>query len=424
MRFEFQAAEKLWDGGVEHKRIEQIDVIDQKKTSTMGIEARRASHDKPAPASFMVTRQSRRCAPSFLRGSMKIASRIIKLHNGKKNAAESNQWYVLRAIAQARRKSPLAGSLSLAGAELTLAVRFRRSYHHVQRAGQHLQRSTSRVKYFAIHDHIHGFPNPNSIRFAVRREARRCRMCEPSTTFCMIPHQADRARWVPNAHIQLCRCRSTACGAIIILPPVYLLLLKATNRHRRVVALAIGPQGKRAAAQARERNQHTHQITELSQKFQVAIGQRGDVRCEPHVQRIDVKKRLAARVVQANHVTGTPAAVENCFDGEFRQFRSRRNKSRRKELPVPRGRKPNAARPAWPPAGKSPLTVSKPGAIAAHGDEVAISGSVAFVRKHCGFTGGVCLAYFQVEARFAKPVRAGSEPASHNLRRPRLDSRL
>ena len=46
MRFKLEPAKKLRDRGVQHKRIEQIDVIDQEETGARRIEARRPVDNK------------------------------------------------------------------------------------------------------------------------------------------------------------------------------------------------------------------------------------------------------------------------------------------------------------------------------------------------------------------------------------------
>ena len=109
-------------------------------------------------------------------------------------------------------------------------------------------------------------------------------------------------------------------------------------------------------------------------------------------------------MVQANDVTGTPSARKNGFNGEFRQFRLWRSKIPEERIASSEWKKAQCHAPFRGRCGKKTVDGFKAGAIAANGDKVAESGSVAFIRKHRGFAGGMCLVHFQVEASFAKPV--------------------
>ena len=46
MRLQFQTPEKLRDRGIQHERIEEIDVIDDQETGARGIEAWRMPHNE------------------------------------------------------------------------------------------------------------------------------------------------------------------------------------------------------------------------------------------------------------------------------------------------------------------------------------------------------------------------------------------
>src|SRR6202035_3246417 len=49
MRFKLQAAEELRNRGVEHERVEQIDVIDKEEAGALRIKSRSAPHDQLCP---------------------------------------------------------------------------------------------------------------------------------------------------------------------------------------------------------------------------------------------------------------------------------------------------------------------------------------------------------------------------------------
>ena len=223
---------------------------------------------------------------------------------------------MLRAIAQARRRPRSRGRIRWLR-ELKSAVRFRRSYHHVQRSGEHFERLHFEREHFSVHDDVHRFPeiefDPRQPRGGKPADGGYASRQTSSGRFRTRPPRPMG----PQCTYSIEPLSIEACGAIIILPPVYLLLLNATNRQRRS---SRSPSARKGNGRRRSRARETStpdQIAELSQEFQAAIGQRGDVRRETHVQRVDVKKRLA-RMVQANDVARAPAAGKNGLDGIVR----------------------------------------------------------------------------------------------------------
>ena len=74
MRFEFEAADKLRNRGVDDEGIENIHVIADEDAGALRIEARRAPHfESHAGESQDIAEESRACGQSFLRGSTKMA---------------------------------------------------------------------------------------------------------------------------------------------------------------------------------------------------------------------------------------------------------------------------------------------------------------------------------------------------------------
>src|SRR5579871_1167169 len=100
-----------------------------------------------------------------------------------------------------------------------------------------------------------------------------------------------------------------------------LAIAKGDEQTAAVICFAIGTKWERATMQPCERNEHSHEVTGLAQKFNVAIGQSCDVGGETHVECIDVINGTAG-MIQPNDVTRPGAFFENCGGAEFRKVGS------------------------------------------------------------------------------------------------------
>ena len=154
----------------------------------------------------------------------------------------------------------------------------------------------------------------------------------------------------------------------------------------------------------------------------MAVGQRGDVRGETHVQRIDVKNR-AARVVQADDVAGTRAAFEDGIDAEFREIRPVSNEVAKKRIAGPEGEKSQGGAALRGCLRKKSVDDLETRAVAAHGNEIAIAFRVSAVRVHRGFAGCARLTYLELQGPPLGAGRARAGPAFRSARRRLPDSR-
>ena len=165
-----------------------------------------------------------------------------------------------------RAAQPVSPPAAFAAAVSEIGCSLSPSYHHIERAGQHVERFCFNCEDFAIDNYVDGVLQ---IKLDPRRGAPRShRMANVRAVKRVgkFRNQSQAANRPPVNVFDL-PLSIAACGAIIILPPVNLLLLKATKQTAAVVTLPIGVQRKRAAAQSSERNEHAHEIARLAQEF-------------------------------------------------------------------------------------------------------------------------------------------------------------
>ena len=113
----------------------------------------------------------------------------------------------------------------------------------------------------------------------------------------------------------------SALGAIIIVPPVNLLLLKVRNRQRRCGRIPFAPStrtGKgRRLKRARVRKIEP-EVAQFSPCAEAASAQRGHIRRETHAEQIDVMNDAVA-MTQAHHVAGPAAFGEQSIRSRIRR---------------------------------------------------------------------------------------------------------
>ena len=234
------------------------------------------------------------------------------------------------------------------------------------------------------------------------------------------PQQPQPARRAPSARIRSGRRRDRPCGAIIILPPVNLLLLKARKRQgRRSHSPAPSSRcGKRQVLE-RARRKDAENIARLAQRLKRRLATSPTSAAKSQTQQID-EIEFAARVPQPNHVAGRRAPLRRA---SIVCSTPRVVKSRRKELPVPSGRNPSAGRPCRQRLGKKPVDDFVGRSVAADGEKIPEALRVGAPRERGGFAGAACLHDFQFDARCRARDRAQPAQACRSARRPPPDSR-
>ena len=142
-----------------------------------------------------------------------------------------------------------------------------------------------------------GASNANSMLRGSAAGSQRVRQVRAIEKRRKIAQQAEASDGPPANDIRSGRRWCDAFGAIIILPPVNLLLLKVRKRQRRRSnsVSSSARSGKRAAVEPRQANQHAENISQLTQALEAAIGGDGDVRREAHAQQIGEVELAAMR---------------------------------------------------------------------------------------------------------------------------------
>ena len=87
-----------------------------------------------------------------------------------------------------------------------------------------------------------------------------------------------------------------AFGAIIIFPPVNLLLLNVRKRQRSLSnsTSASTRRGKARRRKTHQAAEHRENVAGFAEPLETAIGERGNVRRESHAQQIDVVEHAVA----------------------------------------------------------------------------------------------------------------------------------
>ena len=198
----------------------------------VGIEARRAPHDE------LRSRELHRDAAEHALRAIVLARIDENSEQHEKTAHRKEIRRAEQPVIRAAKQSPRRGAAPrFAGRPGRRGNRHRLSAFAVHTItssapGSTSSDSTSSVSTSPSTTTSTGSFRSNSIRVAVRRDASLCFMCEPSNNFGRFRTRPRRPIG-PQCTYSIAPLSMAACGAIIILPPVYLLLLKATNRQRR-----------------------------------------------------------------------------------------------------------------------------------------------------------------------------------------------
>src|SRR6266581_1922909 len=121
----------------------------------------------------------------------------------------------------------------------------------------------------------------------------------------------------PQRTISMNPSDGSACGAINIVPPVYLLLLKLRNRQRRSSQSGSSAQRNGAPAQLHQPQENSQQVAELAERLEAAIRERGHIRRKAEAQQIE-RIELAGGVFQPEQVAGASATFEKRMQGGVR----------------------------------------------------------------------------------------------------------
>ena len=186
MRFKLQPSKELRDRGVQHKRIEQIDVIDQKKAG-----ARRVKSPRPPCTTTFRTREFQNAAAEHeLRAIVSCGGRRRLQAISKKATHRKEIQCGYEPVKRAASDGPGAlqapfGGRGCGGGSRSTG-RSPSPFIPIisQRPGKHASSdSTLRVNTSTVHDNVHRFFEVEfDLRFAVRLALtqRRCQLCEPS----------------------------------------------------------------------------------------------------------------------------------------------------------------------------------------------------------------------------------------------------
>ena len=164
-----------------------------------------------------------------------------------------------------------------------------------------------------------------------------------------------------------------------MVPPVYLLLLKVRNRHRRsshsLSVVAAKREG--APAQLRDAHKNAEQVTEMAQRFEVAIRKRTDVCGETHAEKIE-RINLAACMCQANKIDRALAIREDGLQGRFHAVVCEVTQERIAGAQRQKTQRDTLLRAA---PGKNTVKDFVRGAVTTDGDEAPIALAISFARE-------------------------------------------
>src|SRR5580704_6412005 len=205
MRLQLESAQKLWNSRVHHKRIENIHVIAYENACARGIKPRRAVHlelhtDQPQNIS---KKQSLRPV---------VFSRVD-------DDGQKNQEYAYH------RKMNSADGPQYERADREIR------FSHTMASNAPGRISSERHSRFRISPSLITLTGPsrrNSTRFAAAREASGCSMCFPVKSPGKFFSKLSRLTGAQRTY-SIKPSVGSAFGAIIIFPPVNLLLLKERN---------------------------------------------------------------------------------------------------------------------------------------------------------------------------------------------------
>src|SRR6267154_1786449 len=332
VRFQLPSAHQLRDGAIQHERIEEIDMVDHEKRSARSIEAGRppdldphAGKKRDAPAKGALQ-------PIMFAGIQENAEKDEHRHNGEEmQAAEDPQNRTTNYQPGALHiyTSTAAGTTSIA---------------------RHSTVTTSPSTITST-----GAASLNSTWRTARREASGCLMCEPS-------YRRGNVRSSPSRPIGPQRTNSispslgSASGAINIVPPVYLLLLNVRKSERPSSHSASSSQ---RSAMDRRRSCTTR--TNTPSKYprspnglNMRLVKAATSAVNPTLKRLNEKIWPAACVNRNRSTLRVRPSISACIEAAAPSF----VKSRKKEFPVPSGRKPSAMRCTSLRPANTPLRIS------------------------------------------------------------------
>jgi hypothetical protein len=165
--------------------------------------------------------------------------------------------------------------------------------------------------------------------------------------------------------------------------------------------MGIGAQRKGTAIEARQRNHHRHDVAELAQAFEAAIGERRHIRREPERHQID-RVDLARLVNQAQQIAVAPFSVHQRRGGIFRGVAGEILQERVAGAQRQKTQRRGAVRSArW----KNAVDDFVAGAVPADGHKIPVTSGVRLRRElHPVARTGRCYRNFQRESRAAQPI--------------------
>ena len=249
VRLEFEPAKKLRNRSCTARR-DRTDSRDWRPENRCARGRSPASAGLPASRRRSARRCGKACAAAnrFSCGSMKIA---IRIDGQREEELTTQKSCERRCTAQQQRRC-------------ATCVQPRAFVHTITSSapGSTSMRRQSQREHLAIHHDVHRrFECKFDAAHVARRSQRvlHVRAVEKRLEICA----AGRGgRWVPSARIRSGRRWCAALGAIIILPPVNLLLLKVRKRQRRRSNLGVARRSRsgKGAASSRARQTSTPRI--------------------------------------------------------------------------------------------------------------------------------------------------------------------
>src|SRR5580704_729775 len=217
MRFKFEAANELRDRGINHEGVEQVYMIADEYAGARAIEAGRvADLEAHARKAKNIAEENALRPIVFTRVNKNAESDEQRANDGEMNSADDPKN--CRANREPRAlhtiTSSAAGSIS---SERQCSRRI----------------SPSTITFT-------GAGRSRSMRRAAAREARRCSMCVPVKSRGSVQRRRRRPTGLQRTY-SIWPSVGSAFGAIIIFPPVNLLLLKVRKRHGRRSQSAASP---------------------------------------------------------------------------------------------------------------------------------------------------------------------------------------
>ena len=210
MRFQLPAAHQLRYRAVENERIEQVDVVHHENASSLLVESGR-----PLRHHLCTRKEGNSPAQAALQPIM-----FARIQNDREPDQDRHDRSGNAANWRSRER----------GCEPRPTGA---SYVNVHGARQDFKRLAMHGDDFPVHHDVHG--RVERELHALDRAARGQRMFDVRSVIQVAATCGSvlTCRWVPSARIRSGRRTDPRLGAINMVPPVYLLLLKVRNRQRR-----------------------------------------------------------------------------------------------------------------------------------------------------------------------------------------------